>query len=158
MKVAATPFRIAVINRSTTGTYMATCRLEELQREAIGARSRLSVKRWDAMQSDVQSRMFELEKLIGGSNDEIHRHVVVAMIATLQTYFRGTIIAITDFGDVYRERAAERITEKVSMKDALTWFNDKSVTFWELVAHFSSCNSTTDVFSWMGALLNCDLG
>ena len=109
------------------------------------------------MQFDVQTRMAALKNLIGSSeNDEIHRHVVVALIAALQTYFRGTIVAITDSGDDYRERAAERITEKISMKDALTWLSGKSVTFGELVAHVASCNSATDVISWLGTLLNCN--
>ncbi|WP_321922246.1 hypothetical protein [Burkholderia sp. BCC1998] len=136
---------------------MAVRRLEDIQREAIGARSRLSIQRWETMQFDVQLRMASLKNLIGSAeSDEIHRHVVVALIAALQTYFRGTIVAITDSGDDYRERAAERITEKISMKDALTWFSGKSVTFGELVAHVASCNSATDVMSWLGSLLNCN--
>lgn len=136
---------------------MAVRRLEDILREAIGARSRLSIQRWETMQFDVQMRMAALKNLIGSAeSDEIHRHVVVALIAALQTYFRGTIVAVTDSGDHYRERAAERITEKISMKDALTWFSGKSVTFGELVAHVASCNSATDVISWLGVLLNCN--
>ncbi len=90
-------------------------------------------------------------------DNEFHRHVVVASIAALQTFHRGTLVSIIDSGDEYRERAAEAISEKFLMKDALGWLRGQSATFGELVAHTAPCNSVSDLLSWLGKLLACDM-
>jgi hypothetical protein len=137
---------------------MATRRLGIAHQEIEEVRSRLFLKRWDTMSFDVQARLNELKKLFRApTNDEIHRHVIVASIAALQTFHRGTIITIVDSGDEYKARAAENVTEKISMKDALTWLGGKAASFGELVAHSAPCNSVTDLLSWLGILLACDI-
>lgn len=137
---------------------MRTHRLESLQKEVIDVKSRLLVKSWGTMKYDVNWRLIALKKLLSKNDDpEIPRHVIVAMIAALQTYFRGLVVTVTNFNDDYRQRAAEQITEKVSIKDALNWISDKEVTFGELIAHLISCNSVTDILSWLDALLPCSL-
>ncbi|MHB1083566.1 MAG: hypothetical protein ACYCZA_01820 [Thiobacillus sp.] len=110
------------------------------------------------MSFDVQARLNELNKLFRTPTDnEIHRHIVVASIAALQTFHRGTIISIVDSGDEFKARAAEKVTEKFSMKDALTWLSGKTASFGELVAHSAPCNSVTDLLSWLDILLACDM-
>lgn len=137
---------------------MATRKLGSTHQEIEEVRSRLLLKRWDTMSYDVHQRLFQLKKLIGTSiGDEMHRHVVVASIAALQTFHRGTIVSIVDSGDEYKTRAAENVPEKISMKDALTWLSGKSATFGELVAHSAPCNSVTDLVSWLSTLLACDM-
>ncbi len=137
---------------------MATRRLGNAHQEIEEVRSRLILKQWDTMSFDVHARLRKLKKLIGTTDDdEIHRHVVTAAIAALQTFHRGTIISIVDSGDEYMTRAAENVTEKFSMKDALTWLSGKTATFGELVAHSAPCNSVTDLLSWLETLLACDM-
>ena len=137
---------------------MATRKLGNTHHEIEEVRSRLLLKRWDTMSYDVHQRLFELKKLIDTPvGDELHRHVVVASIAALQTFHRGTIVSIVDSGDEYQARAAENVTEKISMKDALTWLSGKTATFGELVAYSAPCNSVTDLISWLSALLACDM-
>jgi len=137
---------------------MATRRLGNAHQEIEEVRSRLFLQRWDTITYDVHQRLHDLGKLIGtDAGDELHRHVVVSAIAALQTFHRGTIVSIVDSGDEYKGRAAESITEKFSMKDALNWLSGKTVTFGELVAHSAPCNSVTDLLSWLGTLLACDM-
>lgn len=137
---------------------MATRRLGNAHQEIEEVRSRLLLKRWDTMSFDVQQRLLELKKLIGtAGGDELHRHVVVSSIAALQTFHRGTIVSIVDSGEDYKVRAAENVTEKISMKDALNWLSGKTVTFGELVAHGAPCNSIADLLSWLNTLLACDM-
>src|ERR1041385_6617180 len=108
---------------------MATRRLGNAHQQIEEVRSRLFLQRWDTITYDVQSRLHDLEKLIGTeAGDELHRHVVVGAIAALETFHRGTIVSIVDSGDEYKTRAAESITEKFSMKDALNWLSGKTVT------------------------------
>ena len=93
----------------------------------------------------------------GEDTDELHRHVIVSAIAALQTSHRGTIVRIVDAGDAFRERAAESIQDKFSLKDALTWVSGKSATFGELVAHAAPCNSVAELVSWLSRLLGVDM-
>lgn len=137
---------------------MATRRLGNVHQEIEEVRSRLLLQRWDTYTFDVNQRLNDLGKLIGtDAGDELHRHVVVSVIAALQTFHRGTIISIVDSGDEYKTRAAESISEKFSMKDALSWISGRTVTFGELVAHSAPCNSVTDLLSWLSTLLACDM-
>lgn len=137
---------------------MATRKLGSAQQEIQEVRSRLFLERWDTMSFDVHARLNELKKLFRApTEDEIHRHVVVASIAALQTFHRGTIITIVDSGDEYKARAAENVAEKISMKDALNWLGGKSASFGELIAHSAPCNSVSDLLSWLSNLLACDL-
>jgi hypothetical protein len=124
----------------------------------VEVRSRLFGGRWDSMVFDVQRRMTALNKLFGGApTDEIHRHIVVSSIAALQTFHRGMVISIIDSDEKYKERAAQSITEKFSMQDALLWLTGKTATFSELAAHLSPCNSVTDMMSSLGTLLDIDI-
>lgn len=137
---------------------MATRRLGIAHQEIEEVRSRLFLKRWDTMSFDVQARLTQLNKLFSAPTDnEIQRHIVVASIAALQTFHRGTIIAIVDSGDEFKARVAEKVTEKISMKDALTWQSGKTASFGELVAHSAPCNSVTDLLSWLDTLLACNM-
>lgn len=137
---------------------MAPRRFQHIPAEAEEVRSRLRLKSWRAMSVDVNQRLFALQQLIGtGKPDEIHRHVIVSSIAALQTFHRGTIISIVDSADEFKARAAENVTEKISMKDALEWLGEKTTTFGELVAHSAPCNSVQDLVSWLERLLQCDL-
>ena len=133
-------------------------RFAEIEQEAVEVRSRLMIERWDAVQSDIWVRLRVLGRLLDESEDpEICRHVVVALIATLQTAFRGTIISLCSLNAVYRERAAEKISEKISIRDALAWIGGTSASFGEIVAHFAACNSLTDYLSWLDSLLALNL-
>jgi hypothetical protein len=137
---------------------MATRRLGNVHQEVEEVRSRLFLKRWDTIHADVGQRIYGLGKLIDTpAGAELHRHVIVSSIAALQTYHRGTIVSVVNSGDLYKERAAEKLTEKFSMKDALTWLSGKTVSFGELVAHSAPCNSVTDMLSWLEILLACDM-
>ncbi|WP_341315682.1 hypothetical protein WN982_10835 [Paraburkholderia sp. IMGN_8] len=133
---------------------MATRKLADLQKEATEARSRLLIGSWDAAHPDVAFRLVSLRELLKRpEDDEINRHVVVATVAALQTYLRGVVVALCNFDNTYRVRAAELLQEKISIKDALGWIGGASVSFGELVAHSATCNSTTDYITWMSALL-----
>jgi hypothetical protein len=133
---------------------MATRRLADIQKDAVESRSRLTINRWDGMLGDVYMRLGVLKPLIGASADtELHRHVVVSLVAALQTYIRGAIISICDLDETYRVRAAGLIPEKLTMANALEWIGGRTATFGELVAHMASCNSTTDIFYWLDGLL-----
>lgn len=133
-------------------------RFGNTREEIAEVRSRLSQNHWDIVSFDVHNRLEVLGQLIGTeTGSELHRHVIVGSIAALETFHRGTIISIVDAGEEYKTRAAEKITEKISVKDALNWMNDKTVTFSELVAHSAPCNSVKDLLSWLETLLNCDI-
>lgn len=138
---------------------MATRRLGNAQQEIEDARSRLVLKSWDTMSFDVSTHMRKLRDFIAEppGDNELNRHVVVASIAALQTFHRGTIISIIDTSDEYKQRAAENIAEKFSLKDALRWLSGRTFTFGEIVAHTVPCNSTTDMLSWLSALLALDM-
>jgi hypothetical protein len=137
---------------------MATRRLGNAHQEIEEYRSRLFLKRWDFASSGVQDRLRNLGNLIGTAHgDELHRHVVVSSIAALQTFHRATIVSIVDAGDLYKVRAAESISEKISMKDALSWFSGNEVTFGELVSHSAPCNSVIDLMSRLETLLDCEM-
>jgi len=138
---------------------MANRRLTELAQEALAIRARAFGQKSDSSWPAVKKRMHELKELAATSveSNEIRRHVIVASIATLQTFIRFSISRIVDSGEEYRVRAAERIPEKYSVKDALTLLDNQTISFGELVAHIASYNSVTDVISWLGAILGLDL-
>lgn len=137
---------------------MATRRLGNAHQEIEEVRSRLFLQRWDTITFGVHQRLGDLGRLIGtDAGDELHRHVVVSAIAALETFHRGTIVSIVDSGDDYKARAAESISDKFSMKDALNWLSGKTVTFGELVAHSAPFKSVTVLISLLGTLLACDM-
>jgi hypothetical protein len=106
----------------------------------------------------VQFRLKTLRGLIGTSiGDELHRHVIVGALAAFETYHRSAIVEIVDSGNAYTARAAETVTEKISVTDALTWFGGKSVKFSELIAHVAPFSSVTDIVSTLEKLLSCNL-
>jgi hypothetical protein len=132
-------------------------RADSWQREVVEVRSRLFGERWDSVLFDVKRRMDNLNRLFNGGGDEIRRHIIVSSIAALQTFHRGTIVSIVDSDETYKTRAAQSITEKFSMQDALVWLTGKSATFGELAAHLSPCNSVTDMVSTLRTLLDVDM-
>lgn len=136
---------------------MANRRISSTHKEIQDVRSRLFLQEWSTIPFDIQNRLRILEELIGDrAGDELHRHVVVSAIAALQTYHRGVIVSIVDSNDKYKSRAAEFITEKFTIKDALYWLNSNAVTFGELVSHAVPCNSVADLMSNLGILLDCE--
>lgn len=114
---------------------------------------------WDTASAvDARARLGTLQDLIGTElGEELHRHVIVSAIAALQTAHRGTIVQVVDHSETFRERAAESITEKFSLQEALGWVSGKKCTFGELVAHAAPCNSVTDLISWLTKILGFDL-
>lgn len=124
---------------------MANRRVTALAQEALAIRARASGPNSDPSWTAVKRRMHELKGLAATSaeNNEVRRHVIVATIATLQTFIRFSIVGIVDSGEEYRLRAAERIPEKYSVKDALTLLDDQTLSFGELVAHIASYNSVS---------------
>lgn len=109
-------------------------------------RSRLSSKNWEYALFDIHDRFRQLEPLIGTElGKELHRHVIVSAIATLQTFHCNAIITIADAGSEYRVRAVSNIKEKFSLEDALMWINGGDVSLSEFVAHQASCNSVPDL-------------
>lgn len=123
--------------------------------EAKDVLSRLSHQQWDLVGFGVNDRLRKLAGLIGREDgNELHRHVVVSAIAALETFHRGTVIAIVNASPDYRLRGAELVKErKVAMKDAVQWLNSDSVTFGELVALTLSCSSVTDLIAPLDILL-----
>lgn len=83
--------------------------------------------------------------------------MIVGAIAALETFHRAVIVGIVDSGDDYKARAAERVTEKLSMADALTWFGGSTVKFSELVGHIAPFSSVTEIVAWLEMLINCNL-
>jgi len=137
---------------------MAKIRSGDAEREIAELRSRLFMQDWHIAQYLAQFRLMSLRRLIGTSlGDELHRHVIVGAIAALETFHRGVIVGIVDSSDDYKARAAESVTERISMGDALKWFGGESVKFSELVAHSAPFSSVTDLVSWLGRLLGCNL-
>lgn len=129
-------------------------RLEDVFKEALDFRSRVFLEDWDIAQYDGLRRMHDLQKLIDKYDDpEFFRHAIVSAIAALQTFHRATIVQITNQGEPYRGRAAERFTEKFSLKDAISAISGNAISFGELAAHLAPCNSLTDIISWLDALL-----
>lgn len=121
-------------------------------------RSRVALQNWSAVSHDVENRLYRLKNLIGtDETNELHRHVIVSSIAALETFHRGTIIAIIEAGDAYRQRAADGIQEKFSMSDALKWMTSKSASFAELVAHSSKLSSLEVILSNFSRLLCIDV-
>lgn len=137
---------------------MANRRISELVQEALAVRARAYGHHSDSTWGGVKKRMHELRELAAKiDSNEVRRHVIVASISTLQTFVRFSISELVNFDAQYRVRAAERIPEKYSVKDALTLLDDQTISFGELVAHIASYNSVTDVMSWLGAILGLDL-
>ncbi|SIT44584.1 hypothetical protein BN2475_480023 [Paraburkholderia ribeironis] len=137
---------------------MANRRIIELVQEALAVRARAYGPNSDSTWVEVKKRMHELRTLAATvESNEVRRHVIVASIATLQTFVRFSISEIVNSGAQYRLRAAERIPEKYSVKDVLMLLDDQTISFGELVAHIASYNSVTDVTSWLGAILGLDL-
>ncbi len=136
---------------------MTTRRVQSWHEEVVDVRSRIFGSRWDSMLFDVHRRMAELGMLFSGAGNELHRHIVVSSIATLQTFHRGTIVSVVNLEDKYKRRAAQSINEKFSMEDALLWLTGGVATLGELAAHLSSCNNPTDMVSTLGALLEVDM-
>ena len=137
---------------------MKNRRITEMVQEALEIRARAYGQPRDSTFGGVKKRMHELSELAATSDsNEVRRHVIVASIATLQTFVRFSISELVNFDAQYRARAAERIPEKYSVKDALTLLDDQTISFGELVAHIASYNSVTDVMSWLGAILGLDL-
>lgn len=133
-------------------------KIQYRQKEIEDVRSRLRDQKWDHLSFDINSRLDSLRPLIGSKmGAELHRHVVVSSIAALQTFHRSIIVSLVDSAQEYRERVAELLTEKVSLKEALTWLGGQSVTFGELVAHHAPCNNVNDMLTWLGAILDCDM-
>lgn len=136
---------------------MATRQLGNAVSEIQEMRSRLLGGHWETARTDAHLRLHVLTGLLETDDPELRRHVIVSAVAALQTWFRGTLVELANRDEVFRERAAESITEKFSLKDALTWINGKSTTFGELVAHAAPCNSVTDLISWLTKILGIDL-
>lgn len=137
---------------------MSIRRIEIAHQEIQKVRSRLSLRAWDAVDSDVDQRLSILGNLIDtDAGDELHRHVVVSSIAALQSFHRGTIVSIVDLGGVYKIRASELISEKLTLKDAIQWLDGNHVTFGELMSYSAPCNSVSDLLVWLGKLLSCDM-
>lgn len=133
-------------------------KLDVVLDEITAIRSRLVMKNWETTSIDADMRLLTLQKLIGSKiGNEIHRHVVVSLVSVLQTYHRGTVISIIKSDEIYKMRAAEIVTDKISLKDALIWTGGKTITFGELVAHSIPCNSVTDLVSLLGNILDCDI-
>lgn len=133
-------------------------RIVDAQQNIEEVRSRWVFPHQMAYVSEVHQRLVELSKLIGTDfGDEVHRHVVVGSIAALETYHRGLIASLVNSGDEYKARAAESISEKVLMKDALRGLSGEAVTFGEIFAYMVPFNKVTDLMSILGDLLDCDL-
>lgn len=131
---------------------------ERLSKELVEVRSRLFVKDWQAVIFDVGYRLLELRKAVESSDSrEIYRHTPVAVIAALETYFRGTIVDLVNRGEPYRSRVSDLVRDKVVIKDAISFFHGESFTFGEVIANFASCNSVSDIHTWLETLLNIDL-
>lgn len=136
---------------------MANRKLSDIQREALDSRSRLLVDNWDSAYSDVTFRLYGLGEFLDGPDGaEMNRHIPVAVVAALQTFFRHTIISVCNLNAEYRTRAADLLQEKISIKDALGWIGGGAVGFGELVAHSVACNSVADYVSGMNRLLGIE--
>jgi hypothetical protein len=142
---------------SGSGDTMATRQLGNAVSEIQEMRSRLLGGHWEAARADAHLRLSVLRGLLKANDPELRRHVIVSAVAALQTWFRGTLVELVNRDEVFRERAAESINEKFSLKDALAWINGKTTTFGELVAHAAPCNSVTDLISWLTKILGFDL-
>ncbi len=133
-------------------------RHERLSKELVEVRSRLLVNDWLAVIFDVGYRLLELRKAVESSNSrEMYRHTPVAVIAALETYFRGTIVDLVNRGEPYRSRVSYLVKDKVVIKDAISFFHGESFTFGEVIANLASCNSISDIHTWLETLLNIDL-
>lgn len=133
---------------------MKANRLDDVFKEALDFRSRVLLEDWSIAKYDAARRIFDLEGLLEKYDDsEIFRHAIVSSIAALQTFHRAVIVQVTNQGEPYRDRAAERFTEKFSLKDSISAISGNTISFGELAAHLAPCNSLTDVISWLDALL-----
>lgn len=131
---------------------------ERLSKELVEVRSRLFVKDWQAVIFDVGYRLLELRKAVESSDSqEMYRHTPVAVIAALETYFRGTIVDLVNRGEPYRSRVSDLVRDKVVIRDAISFFHGESFTFGEVIAKFASCNSVSDIHTWLETLLSLDL-
>jgi hypothetical protein len=136
---------------------MATRRGSNAQSEIEDARSRLMGGSWDTSSVDVLVRLGRLAELLGAdSSDEMRRHIVVSAIAALQTFHRGVIVGLVQHSETLRERAAESLNEKFSLREALQWLHGTSATFGELVAHTAPCNSVGDMLSRLTQIAGFD--
>ena len=152
--------RSAMLNtrRRCENQTMATRRLGHTLDEVEEVRSRLALGRWDTASYDAMTRLTSLRRLIGTERGaELHRHVVVSAVAALQTSHRSTIVQLVDYSEEYRARAADSITERFTLQEALGWISGKRSSFGELVAHVAPCNSVADMLSWLTRILGLDL-
>jgi hypothetical protein len=130
---------------------------ERLSKELVEVRSRLFVRNWQAVIFDVGYRLLELRKAVESSDSrEMYRHTPVAVIAALETYFRGTIVDLVNRGEPYRSRVSDLVRDKVVIKDAISFFHGENFTFGEVIANFANCNSVSDIHTWLETLLNID--
>lgn len=133
---------------------MRSNRLEDAFKEALDYRSRLFLEDWKIAQYDAFTRIEDLKRLIEEfDNPEIYRHAIVSAIAALQSFHRAAIVNITNQGDPYSARAAERFSEKFTLKDAMSAVSGNIVSFGELAAHLAPCSSIADIISWLDAVL-----
>ena len=127
-------------------------------KELQEVRSRLSIGEWKAVIFDVGLRLLRLREAVKTSDSpEMCRHAPVAMIAALQTYFRGTVIDLIDRGEPYRSRVADLVKEKIVIRDAIAFFHGETFTFGEVIAKSASCNSISDIHVWLETLLAVNL-
>ncbi|MBI5430497.1 MAG: hypothetical protein HY938_08585 [Nitrosomonadales bacterium] len=131
---------------------------ERLSKELLEVRSRLFVKDWQAVIFDVGFRLRNLrEAVVLSDSPEMYRHAPVAVIAALETYFRGTVIHLINRGEPYRSRVADLVKEKIVIRDAISFFHGEDFTFGEVIAKSASCNSISDIHIWLEKLLDIDL-
>ena len=113
---------------------------------------------WHGADYEALSRVWELERLMDAPlGNEIHRHVVVAAIAALQTFHRATIVGLVNHSEAYRSRAAGLVDDKFTLKDALTFLGDGKLSAAELIAHAAPCNSIHGLLSSMSRVLDQDI-
>jgi len=137
---------------------MAKLKFDKLMQELANARLRLSGGEWRGEEYTAMSRVRSLGQIISTqAGDELHRHVVVASIAALQTYHRAILVALVGCGSPYKERAAELVDDKFTLREALMLLGQGEMTAAELIAHSAPAGSIEALANALSTILACDI-
>lgn len=99
-----------------------------------------------AAQAEPNSKVF---------HQELSRYFPVALVSTIEAYFRMVIANLIDMGSPYIERASKLHARNISIEAAAA-MHDRKVSLGEYISHAISLSSPEDINAVMSTLLGYD--
>lgn len=112
--------------------------------------------RSDADEAELRIREISAIKSSHIEVYEMRRHLVVSVIAALQSYHRGYIADLMEYNSDALHRGASLIGEKFALSEALRVVGGEDVSLSDIIAHAAPVNSISDMMSWLSGIFGED--